>query len=50
MLKNNASVNLSFELMEGVKKYTVYALCDSYLGCDQMEDIDVEVQNQDEEE
>lgn len=36
ILKNKAKVSLSFEKIEGLNKYTIYALCDSYVDCDQM--------------
>jgi hypothetical protein len=31
-----AKVALSFEKIKGVTKYKIYALCDSYVGCDQV--------------
>lgn len=31
-----------FEPLPDVKNYTVYALCDSYMGCDQAEEIQLE--------
>jgi pre-mRNA-splicing helicase BRR2 len=38
---SNESV-LEFERIENVDQYIVYALCDSYMGCDQAQDINVE--------
>ena len=41
ILKNEAKLSLSFEKIEDVTKYVVYSLCDSYLGCDQVEEIEI---------
>lgn len=34
VLKKEANVSVSFEKLENCQKYSVYALCDSYIGCD----------------
>lgn len=41
-LKKAARVSLSFERLPNVSTYSVYALCDSYVGCDQMEEVSIE--------
>ena len=41
ILKNNAAVQLTFEKLGGQNEYAIYALSDSYIGCDQLEELEL---------
>lgn len=41
VLKNEATLSLSFEKLPDTTKYVVYTLCDSYVGCDQVEELEI---------
>lgn len=41
ILKKEANLAISFEKLESINKYSVYAFCDSYQGCQQFEEIDL---------
>jgi hypothetical protein len=38
LVKQKAEINVSFD-NTGIDKVAVYALCDSYIGCDQAEEV-----------
>ena len=39
LVKIQNEIILEFEKVQGCNKYVVYGLCDSYIGCDQAEEI-----------
>lgn len=40
LVHEKAELNLSFEVGD-CRKITIYALCDSYVGCDQAEEVEI---------
>ena len=42
VVKQTSNVVLTFDRDPEIKAYTLYALCDSYVGCDQVNEIKVE--------
>jgi hypothetical protein len=40
LVKKKAEMKLEFEVAD-VSKVVVYALCDSYVGCDQAEEVEI---------
>lgn len=47
VVKGKSEMVLEFERVEGVQAYVVYALCDSYMGADQAEEIKLETLHSD---
>ena len=41
ILKQESKLALTFDKDPETTSYTLYALCDSYLGCDQVEEIEI---------
>ncbi len=41
LVKQKAEINVSFD-NTGIDKVAVYALCDSYIGCDQAEEVSLQ--------
>ena len=41
VLKKEFTLTISFEKIENINKYSVYAFCDSYIGCQTVTQIDI---------